>query len=308
MAEASQAPALSQTSSGAAPNPGQPQSTGKEGGDVFDFKRAFESQSKELGQTRERFGRLTQDVDGLKKEADTMRRIREALSPDSGKGAPDPTAGAIADAEKQLDYYLSEAVEAEKRGRPLPLTTNLAVQFFQSRIEHLKERADMQKELQALRQQTQQAADPQHAINVHAYSSMDSFVKQGLDSLYGRDARFGDQKRYQFDAITKQMGDELKLIMQHKPQAWEQMRRDPEVLKKFSYHFLKKNIPPAAVQIIEQENLSKTEMSSDELWSAFREAGQIQDPQERAQLREQIRIKILERMPWGEQPLKNRQR
>lgn len=296
--------ASSQNSSGGGPSTAQPsQSTSQGqggtpeggGGSVFDFKKAFESQGRELHKTKEGLGRMSQDLEGLKKDAETVRKMREVFNPES---AAPPGKDPIEHLEQQLDYYLAEAVEAEKRGSPIPLTTNLAVQYLQSQMQYLKEKEEMQKVIKNLQAQAQRANDPQHAINNQAYSSLDTFVKQGLDTLYGRDETYHDQKRYQFDAVTSQIGEHLKLLQQHKPQIWEQMRRDPNTLKDLATHFLKKNLPPQAVKIIEQENLQNTEMATSELWQAFREAAAIKDPEQRRAVRTDIRQRILERMPW----------
>jgi hypothetical protein len=270
--------------------------TGGEGGGE-DLRAVVQQTQHELA---ERTGRYEQEMGELRgKQSENqafLERLRGAIAPETTQREPaDPYQAQISEAEKQLDHYLQAAVDAERNGRPIPLTVNLAVHQFQSQIAAAKENQKLQKELRDLRAKADRATDPNAQIDTTAYSHMDTFVQNSLETIFGPEGQNDAQKTAQFKAITSQLADEIRDLKKEQPQTWDRIRRDPGKLKKMVNHFVEQNMPPKARQIIEQERLQREPMSVRELQTAFAQAASIEDPRERANVRAQIRQSILER-------------
>lgn len=284
---------------------GAPASPAAEGG-APDFQSMLAAMQQESGA---RYQELDSRYNATSKELgstkETLDRLRAALSPETGGGKGDPGGfeSKISAAEAQLDQYLAAAVEAERQKRPIPLTTNLAVQFFQQQIEMLKEKQTHQTELADMKRQLAALSNPERQIDVTAYSNIDTQVHTALQQVYGDNDDYAAQRTHQFDAITKQIGSEIKELKKDDPDLWDRIRRDPKSQAKLVRHFVEKNIPPRARQILEEDHVKKTPMTTNELMEAFREAKEkIKDPREREQITSRIRQELLARKFSGEAP------
>lgn len=286
------------SSASTATSGGEGKSAATSGG-APDVSKVLESHQGAIKSTQDHLGKFSKEFEGLKsqqsKDSELLGKIRDVFSPEKQKG-PDP----VADMEKQLDYYLAQAVEAEKRGQPIPLTTNLAVQFFQSQIQAHQEKAELMNELKALKGKLGQVSDPSATINNTAYSNIDASLINGLDQLYGQGEERTSQKAAQFDAISRQIAEHIQLMQKKAPAEWDKVRRSPAIQQKLVNHFLKQNLPPQAVKLIEQQKLMSTPMTQTELWQAFREAEQIENIDQRRKIRSEIRQQILEGMYSGQ--------
>lgn len=261
----------------------------KEGGE-FDYANAFKSTSQELTATKGQLETYRQKLEGVQRQAEesgaVVQRLKEAFSPDGGKGEPDP----VADWERQRDHYLEQALKAEKAGRPITLTTNLAVQFFDDKIKaHKAEKANNDK-ISKLEETIKTLTDPNREVDHRAASHIDSLIVSTVEMLYGNDEKSYEQRAAQYHAIASQV---RKQIEQLKPATWEQIRRSPEKQKKLVEFVAEQNQPPKVRQILEQERLKNTPLSVGELKAAFAEAQKLKDPVQREKETADIRQQIL---------------
>jgi hypothetical protein len=271
---------------------------GGAGGQEFDFRGGFQQQQRELqnaqGSIKKLMGELESHKKATKGSTDVLDRIRTAIT--GGEEAKQQGADPTKVWEQQLDYYLSEAVEAEKAGRGIPLTTNLAVQLFQNLIAHHEEKATWQKRLDALEGNAQRQNDPQTTINNSAFSNLDNHVRRGLDQLYGPGKESLQVKANMFDAVGESISQEINHLSKTDFLQWDSIRRDPAALQALAQKHIRAMVPPQALKIIEQERLQNTRMGIGELRNAFEEARQIQDPQKRSEIMTAIRQDIWEAM------------
>jgi len=265
---------------------------GAGGENVLAFQRELQETQGSMRKLMEDFGK---ERDTAKSDRETLQRLRQALAPEGegqGKGQKDPTAKW----EQQLDYYLAEAVEAEKRGQGIPLTTNLAVELFNGKIEAYRREQELMATVKELKEQMQQARDPQQTINHTAYAQIDNSIQRGLDQLYGPGDEYLDQKSAMFDAIAGQVSRLIQATAKDDFKQWDRLRRSPQQLQRLVNEVIKQNIPPQARKILEEDHIKNTPMPMSELRQAFKEAGSIEDAQERTRIQKMIREEILDNM------------
>lgn len=268
-----------------APHPSQ----GGEGGafDVSDAIKEARRARQESQTLRSTFDKRDQE---FRQTQETLDRVKKAFVPEESSKAPDP----IADLEEQMDYYLEQAMEAKARGGGIPLTTNLALKFFQSQIENHKTQQQLLQEIAQLKAGIDKANSPERSVNDHAYAQMENHIQNALDSLYGSDPNTFGTKRNVYQGVVNMLQADLQELQQKAPHVWDKVRRNPQELQKIVQSAVQRIVPPRAMQIIQQEQLQNTPMKEGELWAAFREADQIKDPAERRRVKTQIRQDILE--------------
>ena len=263
----------------------QPGGAGPASPDFNGLAAQLAESQRTLAETRQQFGALNERYTADSKVIDGLRQL---FNPQKQQ-AP----SRVEHYNSRLDHYLQAAVQAEREGRPMPLTANLAAEFYEhaTEVEQLKSRWEA--EIAALKQQVQKASDPSEAINLQAYTNMDSHLQNALNTIYGPGAEYADQKEAQFEALGKVIGKEIRELAQEDPQAWDNIRRSPAKQQKLVMHFVEQSLPPRARQILAQEQLMNEPTSMDELIQAFNEASAIQDDRERAQVKGMIRREIL---------------
>lgn len=263
------------------------------GADAVDFQAMLEAMQSDKAQQESRY----QELEGRHKEtSQVLDRLKSALV--GGKEELSPIDQKIASYEQQLEHYMQAAIEAERRGQPIPLTTNLAIQLFQGRIEQERERERFAQEIAALKRATAQANDPQTQIDNQTFQNLDSHVLNAMDTLYGKAPN--DVKSYQFQAVTKALGAEIKDLKRNDPELWSEITRDPRRQERMVQHFVKQTIPPKAREILMEDQIRREPMTTAELYSAFRETANIEDPNERQRIRVAIRQEIVGRQFGGQ--------
>lgn len=235
-------------------------------------------------------------ISGFEPYMQQLEGLKQVFAPEQEQQDHDPVPGW----QQQLDYYLSQAIEAEKAGRPLPLTTNLAVSHFQSQIENHQRQTELMRTIDELKNQVQAANDPSRALDNQAYANIDTSIMKGLSQFYGDDPTMDRVKGAQFRAVSGLIVDEIKNLRQENPRAWDQVRRDPGAQQRMVNHFLMQYQPPRVRQMIETQRMQDTPMNNEDLVHAFREANQIEDPHTRAKVQTQIRQQILKRAVQGD--------
>lgn len=262
----------------------------KDGAGAFDYQSAFKSQQKKIQEQDQSFSKLHQEWEGKKGDLELVSKMKDVFAPPKPpQGGEDPIPGW----ESQLDFYIQQAVEAKNNGRGIPLTANLAIHSFQQAIANHKAQQAMQQTINEMRQQLQEVRDPGHQLNQRAYGNFDTHIKNGLERIYGNDPSTFGSRQAQFRAIGQQVSQALQELQQKNPQRWDMIRRDPKEIEAIANRALRMNLPPKAVQMIEQEQLRNTPMSVGELRQAFKEAAQIKNDGERTRVQEKIRQDIL---------------
>ena len=285
---ASSAGAASQGSAGAAQG-------GATGGETVDFKEAFQSTRGELEKTKgelRSIGSQFQKFQGeTAKKTSVLDKLQKVLSGEEEK-KPDPSA----QWEQKLDYFLEQAIVAEKEGRSIPLTTTMANDLYSWRIEASRKEAAMADQMSKIQAALESLQNPARQLDHNTFAGLDTEVIGALDHLYGEPGVVTPIKQAQFEAVGKQLSAAITEIREKAPQQWDRIRRDPAMQKRLVETIVRQNLPPQAVKMIEHEKLKNTKMSTGELWSAFREAAEIKDPEQRAEIRTKIREQILEAM------------
>ncbi len=290
---ASSAPSANPSSSPA--GQGQPGSSnpsqGGQGGS-FDPSEAI----REARQARQESSRLRSSFDSHSKDynqtKETLDRVRQAFVPEERAAAPDP----ISDLEEQMDYYLEQAMEAKGRGQAIPLTTNLALRFFQAQIENHKTQQSLIDQIKQLKGGVDQANNPEKSVNDFAYAQMENQIQNQLDSLYGNDPRQNGAKANVYQGVVRMLQADLTELQEKAPHIWDKVRRNQGQLQQIVQRAVQRIVPPRALEMIQTEQLQNTPMGEGELWAAFRQVDQRTDmsPKDRAELKRSIRQDILE--------------
>ncbi len=292
----------SPASSGGSPAPSGSPSTGGQGGapspshggegggfDASEAIREARTARQETRGLRSSFDKSSQE---FQQTRETLDRVKKAFVPEEHTAAPDP----VSDLEEQMDYYLEQAMEAKTRGQAIPLTTNLALRFFQAQIENHKTQAALLEQIKQLKGGVDQANDPERSVNDHAYATMENHIQNHLDSLYGAGVEQAGTKRTVYQGVVNMLQADLKELQQKAPHLWDQVRRDQRKLAQIVQGAVQRIVPPRAMELINQEHLQKTPMGEGELWAAFRQVDQRTDlsAKDRRELKESIRIDILD--------------
>lgn len=268
------------------------------GSETPDFNAMLEALQNDRQQETQQWSQKYSQLEGQHKQtSQTLDKIRQVFAPDSGD-SKSPAEQRIAGFEAQLDHYMQAAIEAERRGQPIPLTTNLAIQLFQGKIEQEREREQLFGELAELKRTLNVVNNPETHLDNATYQNIDTSVLGAMDVLYGRGP--SDVKSYQFQAVTKAIGAEIRDLKRNDPELWSEIRRDPQRQAKMVQHFVKQTIPPKAREILMEDQVRREPMTTDELMSAFREADGIEDPGERQKIKVAIRQEIIGRKYGGQ--------
>lgn len=225
---------------------------------------------------QEQLRAANEKIGSLAKSAETVNKIQKVFAPEAEPQA-DPD-------EQFLDTYLQAAVDAEKAGSPIPLTTNLAVKL----IEQAKRNQELEKRLAQIEGKARDYEDPVRVADQRAFESIDSMLVQTLGNMYGE----GNYAPQLVTSTANMIVEEIKRLKSQTPEIWDQIKRNPQYQAKMVQHFAQKNIPDRFKQAAQREELQNYKMQAPELMQAFREANEIQDPSARAKVKEQIRQQL----------------
>lgn len=285
----------SQANSSFEGNPGQSGVDGG-GGDVVDIREQLKSTHGELQQTKSALQDYMGRFETVQKQAtsanEVVDRLRQVFDPEAGQQKADPTA----EWQQQLDMYLKAAWDADKAGKPIPLTTNLAVQFFQDKIAAHQREEQLTSTINELVETVKALKDPNREVNHRAASDIDATIEEYVERLYGTGDETLPQRSAQYNAIAHQVKAEIMKLQKENPGVWEQVRRNPEKRRKMVEWVVEQNQPPKVRQILEQDRIKNTPLSDGELYAAFNEARQIKDDKTREKILPQIRADIISRM------------
>ncbi len=258
---------------GGAPAPGSAPSTSAPAGGgepSFDPKAALAEIRRANGATQKlqtAFDSHRQETSG---DRELLQRLKSAISPEA-KAPP----SAIQSLEAKYDAFLDKAMELKSQGQRLPVTEQIAMDFYQSQIESLKTIEALKTQIADLKGGVDRANDPEAPVNNIAYTQMDTFLQQSIDNLYGTDPKQLPAKRRVYQAVTEQLSDELKGLQKSAPGQWDMLRRNPMKLQQVVNDVLRTIVPPKAMAMIEQEELENTPQTAGQLWATFREAQKL---------------------------------
>lgn len=205
--------------------------------------------------------------------------------------------------ETALDQVLQMGLDAEREGRPMPLTVSTSATMYEQFMEQERINAELMKTINELRAGQDRLSNPQVALEQQAYNTLDSHVQASLDTIYGRDPSYNGVKQAQFQAIGRQIVNEIKDLQQNDPDSWRRVVQNPSYLKNMAVHFVEQNMPPMAKQILAQKAIEETPMTIQELNQAYHEATQkITDPDVLEKVTSELRQEILSRKYFGRQP------
>lgn len=223
-----------------------------------------------------------------------LDRLRGAFAPEAA--APDPaaeTAREISETERILEYYIAQGFEHEKAGNPIPLTIDSSIRQLQDRMRFLKSLDELRTKNGQLENAVRALADEGFQLDRNAQSVLGTSLMGAIETIYGPGQQNLPQKRAMWGAVQGLMGQELKALKESQPQQWDRIRRDPMKLAKLANYFVEQTIPPRARELLQMQQIQSTPLSEGDLWQAFNEARQIQDPRQREQLTTKIRQDIL---------------
>lgn len=270
------------------------------GGDIPDFNELFNEAREELGQTRGALEQTRGELEQVRTQGaaaqKTLARLQQALAGDDPKTAKqiDRVPGLRA----QLDEYLQAALDAERRGAPIPLTTNLAVQLFEHAIGYEGDKAAMARELAELKRQVGKANDPGATLEGQAFVDIDGKVITALNTIYGTGDEYDDVKQAQFKAVTELVVDQLKAWRKEEPHKYDQILRQPNARAGLVRQAVERIIPPRARAIMQDDAMQRVEQTPTELVAALRNAreqlAETNDPRWR-EIVQDIKTEIVEK-------------
>ncbi len=276
-----------------------PAASAASGGGEINFQELFESTQKELqstkAETQELHQRLKLVGDESQKTGSELKRIRQAITgEDENAVKKTATESQIDELQNQLDALLDQAMEMDRKGQSIPITTNIGVQSLKFQIEALKQRDADRQEIEKLKAQLKDQTDPLRQVEQLAFTNMDSHLEQVLATIYGPKEDVSAQRQVISTAVTKELRD----LRQKDPDTFGRLVRDQAAQKRLVNHFAERIIPPKAREILKQDEIRRTPLEMGELMQAFREAKDAAAKGD-ASAKEyvvQIRQQILERM------------
>lgn len=269
------------------------------GGESVDFKSLFGQTQQELETYKSENAQLKSDFEAFKgsttKAAETLEKLRAAFSDSTGE-VKDAVEAEIDALEAEIQTFVDAAHQADKAGKPIPLTAKIGIDSAKARIKYLKENKELRSKLSEVDEKLKKVTDPGFVAWQQFIDRADLTIDNALNSLYGKDPRYNDVKQAQTTTLSHLVGKEFKRLEADDPESWARVRRDPKALQALVNHFVKESIPPVARQLMEREEIRKTPQGTRELLAAFREAQEAgkKDPKkaltklEKDQLRREI--------------------
>lgn len=233
-------------------------------------KQAFQQQGKTVESLQRQLGENNQ----------VLGRVKQAFTGESEKEV-DPYDAAIAENEQFMDYFLQQGLEAERAGKPMPLTVTLGTKLAQANIAAANDRKRMEGQIAQLQQQMRRQQNPNFQGLERASQIMEGMIDDSLTQMYGEDAGSSKIKSAQFNAVTARVNEEIKDLMQNDPDTLIKIQRNPKLMRNMVNHFMSEMLPPKVRSMLEEQHVQNTPMSTQELYSAFTEARKHMEEAER---------------------------
>lgn len=272
------------------------------GGEI-DYKSLFEKTSQEVESTKADLGRTRSEMEEIRSQSKQANskfdRITKALTGGDDVQV-DPLQSSISELQNEIKEHLEIAAKSEREGKGMPVTINNAIKRIEFQIETLKENAALKAQMAEIAGKVKSLGDPSATIDNVAFSNMDSHIISALETMYGPSDQYTGTKAAQFQAVSRLIVDEIQDLKKNEPQVWDRIRRDKNAQTKMVNHFIEKQIPPRARQIMEDDKIKREPMSPQETLSAYREAVELAKSNPKAKkhiapLREQLLSQIAEK-------------
>lgn len=258
---------------------------------VRDYQQRFDQQGGELQRSQREIAALR---DTSARTSKTLDGLRKVLGGEDDKPVDDGKTENIRQWEGEIEEYLKVAIEAERRGKPIPVTINSAIRSLEGLIQKEREVIELRQKMGDLEKKVQRVSDPGVRTDEAAFTQMDGFIMNSLNTVFGAGDEYADQKRAQFRAIGQLVSEEIKHLQKDEPDVWDRIRRNPTDQRKMINHFVEQSIPPRARQMMEDDHIRRTPLTMRDLNQAWNEAKQIEDPRERSEVKAKLRPYILE--------------
>ncbi len=228
-----------------------------------------------LAEHQARFAEQGKTVSALKgKLAETegqFARVRKAFVGEEEK-APNEYETRVGEHNKLMDYFLQQGLEAERAGKPMPLTVTLGTKLAQLGIQAEERAQALEAQLAELTAGLKRQQNPAFRQTEQAAAIMEGMVQEAIGQVYGDDPSGEVTRGVQYDAVCARINAEIKDLMKNEPQTWAKVRSNPKAMRNMVNHFMGDLIPPAVRAQMEHQKIMDTPQTAQELWTAFREA------------------------------------
>lgn len=184
--------------------------------------------------------------------AKQFEQIQRAFTGEK-EAAPDETAW--------YNEMLDALMEAEKQGKPMPMTARLGTVAY----ENQKKALALESQVAELRNMVKQLSDPRARAEQLAYAHMDDAITTTLEGMYG------EVPMAFHNAVSSEVESVLREIQKSAPQKWEQLRRSETAQKKLVQHCAQKLVPPKAREFLLQKHESERDTTAQDFQSAWNE-------------------------------------
>jgi hypothetical protein len=222
---------------------------------------------------RNKIGSQDQEIGQLREQAKTLDALRNALG---GKKEEGPKG-------KWIDPILQHALEAEKRGQPMPITTEIAVavQRLTDQLEEQEARNRKQEE------QLKRITDPQAWQDQQMFASMDDQLQRLVSNLYPD----GDS-RPQYDAMVQRATKYLNELGED-PKVWREFRNNKQAQARLVQMVASEFVPKQALNRMREDYERNSPYTRQQLEEAWEEAKTIPDERKRSEVMAKLRHTII---------------
>lgn len=264
MAQSAEASGPSEGSS----NNAAEQAPAENAGPAIDYAEILAQHQQEFAKQGKTVSALTQKLSANEAQ---LQRVRKAFVGDEEE-APSEYQTRVGEHNKLMDYFLQQGLDAERAGKPMPLTVTLGTKLAQLGIQAEERAEKLERELAEIKQTLGRHSNPAFRQSEQAAAIMDGMVQEAVSQVYGDDPTLEVTRNVQYDAVCKRIDAEIRDLVKNEPQTWAKVRSNPQAMRRMVNHFMGELIPPAVRQQMEHQRIMDTPQTAQELWTAFNEA------------------------------------
>jgi hypothetical protein len=206
------------------------ESVGTEGGQDGGMSDFVQGIGQELGISREEARQAREEA----RESKEMFKKLEGVFKEQPKDNP----------QAWFDNILDAVMEADRQGKPMPITGQMATILAKVQEQTLGQQAQIEK----LEKIIQQLSNPANAANQRAYMAMDDAITTTLEGIYG------EVPMAFHNAVSSEVESILRTLQTEAPAKWEQIRRSETYQKRLVAHCAQKLVPPKAREIVMEKH------------------------------------------------------
>lgn len=175
--------------------------------------------------------------------------------------------------EANEDWYeevLKTALEAEKKGAPIPLTVKISTELKNSQEQNAK----LMRELQELKSRQDLKDNPSFQADQIAYNNIDTAMGQELKKMYGDNI-----PKSVAVGLTQDLVEKIRWEQTNNPQRWAAIRSDPGMMRQIVRNAVSQTVPQHARQIISENETANATYEPNEIRENIAEAqALLRDP------------------------------